>query len=139
MMPACKPLYLGCEKHYIKDWNYNFFNIKKKGEGNIIWLIFTLIVIPPNFIAYFLRYLGKTWKRPFWIPCSPPSAGQFSMLFRTFPSTILPNFITTHFFFFYFCNFDRTRNKINNVCTVSAVHFLYSVANNNHPLFFFQE
>ena len=41
-------------------------------------------------------------------PAHLPPAGTFSMLFRTFPSTIMPIFKTTRFFFFYFCYFDWT-------------------------------
>ena len=52
-----------------------------------------------------MRYSGKTGKSPLQIPPFPPahllSAGTFSMLFRTFPSTILPNFKTTRFFFLF--------------------------------------
>ena len=52
-----------------------------------------------------MRYLGKTGKSPLQMPPLPPAhllpEGTFSMLFRTFPSTILPNLKTTRFFFLF--------------------------------------
>ena len=65
-----------------------------------------------------MSYLGKTGKSPpSNVPLPPAhllSAETFSMLFRTFPSTILPIFKSTRFFFFYFCYFDWTNFR--NVC-----------------------
>ena len=61
-------------------------------------------------LAGVLWYLGKTGTPPFKCPLPPAHllpAGTFSTLFRTFPSTILPIFKTTRFFF-HFCYFDWT-------------------------------
>ena len=52
-----------------------------------------------------MRYLGKTGKSPLQLTPLPPAhllpARTFSMLFGTFPSTILPNFKTTRFSFLF--------------------------------------
>ena len=87
-------------KYFLNYWDY-IKNVTSIFIGNLTQ--FNFLVGFFLLICLVYELFRKNWKKPPSNPPLPPAhllpAGTFSMLFRTFPSTVLPIFKTTRFFF----------------------------------------